>query len=77
MAIKPIISVSGVGVRVVTAEVITSSCVIVVDEIWMHVVDSIIHNGCGDIFASNALSPRGSNVEIKFRLSTILTRIFK
>merc|ERR1711962_372484 len=49
MAIKPIISVSGIGVRVVTAEVITSSCVIVVDEIWMHVVDSIIHYGCCDV----------------------------
>merc|ERR1712018_495818 len=54
MAIKPIISVSGVGVRVVTAEVITSSCVIVVDEIWMHVVDSIIHYGSCDVFASNS-----------------------
>merc|ERR1711962_557634 len=59
MAIKPIISVSGVGVRVVTAEVITSSCVIVVDEIWMHVVDSIIHYGC-DVFASNSQSPSSS-----------------
>merc|ERR1712042_36731 len=60
MAIKPIISVS--GVRVVTAEVITSSCVIVVDEIWMHVVDSIIHYGSCDVFASNSQSPSSSNV---------------
>merc|ERR1712165_37028 len=62
MAIKPIISVSGVWVRVVTAEVITSSCVIVVDEIWMHVVDSIIHYSCCDVFASNSQSPSSSNV---------------
>merc|ERR1712142_11916 len=77
MAIKPIISVSGVGVRVVTAEVITSPCVIVVDEIWMHVVDSIIHYGCCDVFASNSQSPSSSNVEIEFRFSTILSCIFK
>merc|ERR1712141_372431 len=69
MAIKPIIGVPGVGIRVIAAEVITSSCVIIVDEIGMHVVDSIIHYGCGNIFASNSLSPSGSNVEIKFRLS--------
>merc|ERR1712088_344168 len=33
MAIKPIIGVPGVGIRVIAAEVITSSCVIIVVEI--------------------------------------------
>merc|ERR1719361_1061592 len=54
MAIKPVIGVPGVGIRVIAAEVITSSCIIIVDEIGMHVVDSIIHYGCCDVFASNS-----------------------
>merc|ERR1712088_556020 len=57
MAVKPVIGVPGVGIRVVAAEVITSSCVIVSDEIGMHIVDSVIHYGCGNIVASNFKVP--------------------
>lgn len=49
---------------------------IIVHEIGMCIVDSIIHNCCGDIFSCVSKCPSFFNIEIKSRFSTGLTNIF-
>merc|ERR1719369_2307284 len=62
MGVEPVICVSRVGEWIIAAEVIACSGIVVVNYIWVHVVYTIIHNSCGNIEASNALSPCFLNV---------------
>ena len=64
VAVKPVIGVAGVGIGVIGAEVVASARVVVMDQIGMHVIYTVIHDGGGDIFAGNSLCPGGGGVEI-------------
>ena len=77
MAVKPVIGVAGVGVGVVGAEVVAGARVVVVDEVGVHVIDAVIHDGCGDIFACDSLRPGGGSVEIEFGFAAVLAGIFQ
>ena len=37
---------------------------IVVDEIWVHVVHAVVHNGGGDVLAGHTLGPGGGHVQV-------------
>jgi len=45
----------------------------VVFEIWMHVINSVIHNSRCDALAREAEGPRRLHVQIKLRYTTRLT----
>jgi hypothetical protein len=49
---------------------------VVVDEIRVHVVDAVVHDGRRDVLAGDALGPRGLNVQVEPWLSTILASVF-
>ena len=49
---------------------------VVVDEIRMHVVDAVVHDGGSDVLAGDSLRPGGGHVQVQFGLAAVLTRIF-
>ncbi len=49
---------------------------VVVDEVWVHVVDAVVHDGRGDVLAGDALRPRRAHVQVQPRLAAVLTRVF-
>ena len=42
----------------------------------MHVVDPVVHDCRGDVFARHPLSPGGRNIQVQLGLSTILAGVF-
>ena len=63
-AIKAVDSLPGVGEWVVAAEVVAGLGIVVVNEVWVHVVHPIIHDGRGHIKPGNSLGPGRLHVEI-------------
>ena len=49
---------------------------VIVDDVGMHVVNAVIHDGRGDVLAGDSLSPSCGNVQVQLGFATILTRIF-
>ena len=50
---------------------------IVVDQVGVHVVDSVIHDGRGDIFAGDSLGPSGGNVQVELGLAAVLAGVLQ
>ena len=42
----------------------------------MHVVDPVVHDCRGDVFARHPLSPGGRHIQVQLGLSTILAGVF-
>ena len=55
VTVEPVVRVARVWEGVVAAEVVTRPRVVVVDDVWMHVVHAIVHDGGGHIHPSHAL----------------------
>ena len=49
---------------------------IIINEVWMHVVDPVVHDCRGDVFARHPLSPGGRHIQVQLGLSTILAGVF-
>ena len=77
MGIEPIIGVPRIWVGIIGGEVIGCFGVEVVLQIGMHVIDSIIHDGGGNIFAGESHGPCQFDIEIEAGLATRLTSIFE
>ena len=50
---------------------------VVVYEVGVHVVDPVVHDGRGDIFAGDALGPSGGNVQVELGLAAVLARVLQ
>ena len=77
VGVEPVIGVSGIGIRIVGREVVAGFSIEVVLQVWMHVVDSVIHDGGGDVLSCETHSPSHFDVEIESRFPVRLTSVLQ
>ena len=47
------------------------------NEVWVHVVDTVIHDGRGDVLAGDPLGPGRGHVQVQLGLTPILARVLQ
>ena len=62
---------------VIAAKVIAGLGIVVVDEVWMHVVHPIVHDGGGHVEPGDTLGPGSLHVEVQPDLASILTSVLQ